>query len=310
VAVNTRYAPDVLEGWGVRGYNWQGSATIQHELRPGVGATLAYFRTSKGNFTASDNLNQAPGDFEPYCVAAPADTRLPGGGGYQVCGLYDLTRALFGVASAGNLVTQASNYGKQTEVFDGVDASIAARFGKGGIVSGGISTGRTVTDNCSVLQDSPQKQYCHQTNPWRGQTQIKINGTYPLPWDLAASAVFQNLPGVPITATRAFTNAEIAPSLGRNLAACANPTGTCTATASVLLIEPFTRFEKRLAQLDVRLTKVFRFGGTRLQGMFDVYNVLNANTVLAVNGTYGSAWLRPTGLLGGRLAKFGAQFDF
>jgi len=44
--------------------------------------------------------------------------------------------------------------------------------------------------------------------------------------------------------------------------------------------------------------------------MFDIYNALNANTVLGINPTYGSTWLRPTAILAGRLFKFGAQFDF
>ena len=44
--------------------------------------------------------------------------------------------------------------------------------------------------------------------------------------------------------------------------------------------------------------------------MFDVYNIFNANTVLGVATTYGSAWLRPTTILGARLFKFGGQFDW
>ena len=49
---------------------------------------------------------------------------------------------------------------------------------------------------------------------------------------------------------------------------------------------------------------------TRVQGMFDIYNILNANSVLGVNGRFGSAWLQPTAILAGRPFKFGTQIDF
>ena len=51
------------------------------------------------NFTATDNLDIAPGDYQPYCVTAPRDPRLPDGGGQQICGLYDIVPAKFGVAT-------------------------------------------------------------------------------------------------------------------------------------------------------------------------------------------------------------------
>jgi hypothetical protein len=69
-------------------------------------------------------------------------------------------------------------------------------------------------------------------------------------------------------------------------------------------------FEDRLTQIDVRLTKLFRFGKSRLQGSVDVYNLLNARTVLSSSPVYGPAWLRPSTILGGRMLKLGAQFDY
>src|SRR5260221_6254653 len=131
--VTTRYAPDYLTGWGKAGYSWQGSASVQHELRPGMSLSVGYFRTWYGNFTATDNLAVAPQDYDPYCITAPVDARLPGQGGYQISGLYDLKPAKFGQVN--NLMTLASNYGKQTEVYNGVDIGMNARFGIGRAVS-------------------------------------------------------------------------------------------------------------------------------------------------------------------------------
>ena len=66
----------------------------------------------------------------------------------------------------------------------------------------------------------------------------------------------------------------------------------------------------RLSQLDLRLTKVLRFGRTRVQAMFDVYNVFNADAVLSALGAYGPVFLRPAIVMGGRTFKFGGQVDF
>lgn len=69
-------------------------------------------------------------------------------------------------------------------------------------------------------------------------------------------------------------------------------------------------FLDRVTTVDVRVTKLVRFGAGRLKGMFDIYNVLNNNTTLAVNTTYGLRWFQPTAIVGGRLLKLSAQIDF
>ncbi len=304
---NTSLAADSFTGFGNRGYNWQGSVSIQHELRPGLGVNLGYFRTWYGNFMVTDNLSVGPADFSPYCITTPVNAKLPGGGGNQVCGLYDITPAAFGQVS--NLITQSSNYGKQTDVYNGIDATMNARFGKGAVLSGGLSTGRTVTDNCAVIMDSPQRRFCHVTLPFASQTQVKFSGAYPLPWNFQASATYQNLPGIPVASSYVASNAEIRPTLGRNLGSC-GASATCTANATIDLIEPNTLREDRIQQLDIRLSRSFTVGRYRVQGIFDMFNALNAAPILSTNTRYGSSWLQPTEILAARIIKFGAQLSF
>ena len=99
----------------------------------GSGVNVGYFRTWYGNFTVTDNQAVGPADYDPYCVTAPVDARLPGGGGNQICGLYDVKPDA--VRPVDNLVTQAANYGKQTEVYNGVDLDHerAVRRGRGAL---------------------------------------------------------------------------------------------------------------------------------------------------------------------------------
>lgn len=305
--ITTRYDPKVLNGWGSRDYNWQASATIEHELRPGTSISAGYFRTWYGNFTVTDNLSVTPADYDPYCFTAPVDDRLPASGS-QICGLYDVTPTKFGAVN--NLVTFASNYGKQSEIYNGADVNLRTRLPKAAFVTAGISIGNALSagsnstassKRCFVV-DSPQELYqCDRPVPYRAQ--VKMSATYPLPWDFQASAVFQTLPGTPIDATYAVPTAVIAPSLGRPLSGGAR-------TASVSILQPYTEFEGRISQLDLRLLKAVRVKQLRLRGMLDLYNALNASPVLQLVSAFGPNWQRPSQILNARTLKFGMQMDF
>jgi hypothetical protein len=285
--------------------------SVQQELRPNIGLTVGYYRTWYLNQTLTDNLAVTPADYTSYCLPAPVDARLPGGGGYQVCGLYDVSFERFGRVD--NIVTRASNFGGRSQVYNGMDANLNARFANGAVVRGGFSTGRTVTDNCAAA-DVPS-QFCRNVLPWAGQTDVKVSAVYPLPWwDIQASATYQNLHGLARTATYVATNAQIAPFLGRNLSSCTAPTGACNATATITILEPNTMREARGNQVDVRVAKVFSMGLRRLQANVDVFNLTNSNDVLSIqsrySGTTGGTWLQPISIQAGRLVKFSVQFNF
>ena len=291
--ISTRYADDVLTS---RGYNWEVAAQVAHELVPRVSLNAGYFRRWFGGFNVTDNLSLAPADYDTYCATAPLDSRLPGGGGYQVCGLYDQKR----IVTQNNLISKASDFGTTTEIFNGVDVSVNARLPRGVVASGGASVGRVATNNCFVV-DSPQALLnCDVTPPF--QPNVKGLAIYPLPWwGLQTSATFQSLPGPQITASRAYSRAEVFSSLGRNLT---------SATANVPLIAPGTTYAERLYQVDFRVSKSIKMPRGRIQANVDLYNAFNASSILAITNTYGALWLRPTQILQGRLLKFGGQIDF
>ncbi len=308
---NTTRAADALGGFNRQFYNWRGLVAVQRELAANVALTAGYYRTWYGGFLATDNLATTPADFDPYCVTAPRDSRLPDGGGTQACGLYDIKPAKFGQVN--NLVTLASHYGKQTRIYNGIDATVTARFGNQGQFSGGLAMGRTTTNECFVV-DSPQQTrpgFCEVTPPWSAETQVKFMVIYGLPWGLQASAIYQNIPGITRVASYVASNAEVVPSLGRDLGSCGGRTPCTATTAAFDLFPARTQFEDRLQQVDLRFSRAFRFSAQRkLQANVDLYNLGNSSNVLNMTTRYGPAWLNAVQIMGGRLVKVSAQFDF
>jgi hypothetical protein len=318
--ITQAYSPDVPT---TRGFNWEGSASIQHELARNVSVNAAYFRRWFGNLTVTQNTKVTTANFSPYCITVPSDSRLPGGGGGQLCGLNDVNANRFGQSFS--LIQEASQFGDQQDVFDGVDVTANARLPKGLVVQGGVSAGRERTNNCYALNDlslvsfstgtvftagTPRlSSFCDTRPPF--QANVKALAVYPLPWwGLQTSATYQDLPGPQILANATIRNAAIVPSLGRSLSACP-ATGTCNATVSVSLIPPGTQYGDRLHEVDFRVSKTVRLAqGRRVQGIVDVYNLLNGSAVITQNNSFGSAWLRPTQILQARLVKFGVQLDF
>ena len=326
VSIATRYAPETYQGFDNRRNNWEVSTTLSHELMSRVSAEVAYYRRAQGHFTTTDNLDVAAGDFTPYCVTAPTDARLPNGGGNQICGLYDISAAKFGVAS-NNLVTFVDNFGKQTEVFNGIDVAMNARLRSGVFLTGGFATGNTHFGSCDAFVDNPRTDYgltgstfsfCDYDSGWLSQ--VKMTGSYTLPWQqIQIGGVLQNLPGQQILAQWNITQAEAAGNLGRPLSGGANTSRV------VPLIKPGTMFTPRRTQLDLRVSKTFTVSGARkVQVMADLFNAFNSNAAVgatsnageppaAINTTYSpttTTWLRPLNILQARYLKFGAQFTF
>ena len=326
----TQFDKEVLEGWGVRPYNWSVNAGVQHQIASGASVDVGYFRRWYGNFSVVDNQLVGPGDYDPFCVTAPRnDSRLPNAG-EQICGFYDIKPGKVGQSQ--NLVRLAKHYGDQTEVYNGVDASMTWRL-RGLTLFAGLSTGRVTTSQCFTVDvpavyltvvspatptaasaQSPMSS-CKVVPPWL--TQYKGYGVYQLPWGVSVSGTYQAVPQpagggalTSITADYVATNGEIRPTLGRNLAAGAN------GTAMLQLLKPFSLLGGHTKQLDLRIGKAIASSGrTRTRVSLDIYNVLNSNdwqtiiTRLSSNAA-ANRWQRPTLILQARYFQIGTQIDF
>lgn len=312
------FDPRMLSGWGVRPSDWSFGVSVQQQIFPRASVEVGYYRRTFTQFftggTVTDNLAVAPGDVDSYTVTAPADGRLPGGGGYTVGPLYNLTPAAF--SRVPDLLTRSTrDIGDDTRVFNGVDVNINVRMTNGLTFSGGTSTGKVVNDWCAIRAAVPENYllnpYCHTESPF--QTSFRGLATYTIPViDLLVSGVYQDKMNVgtdqlvSLAANYTLTPADqaaAADQIGRPL--------TLTGAQTVNLISPGNLYGDRVRQLDLATKKIFRFGGQRLTVGVDFLNLLNNNVTLAFNQAFlptSTGWLTPTTYMNPRVYRLNAEF--
>jgi hypothetical protein len=148
-------------------------------------------------------------------VNAPVDPNLPSGGGYQVCGLYDLKPSVVAQAlPANSTIHFSSDYGGETNIYEGFEVSTTARFSRGAFFNVGINAQKRIFDQCNLVNAGifsaimtnaaagtgyPEvfadgSKACHQDLPYRPD--LKLLGSYTLPYDVVLSATYQFSRGV------------------------------------------------------------------------------------------------------------------
>ena len=300
----TRYDRTIMDGWGVRPYNWEFSVGVQQEVLPRVSVSAGYFRRINGNFWATDNEALSRADYTEYTATIPTDARLPGGGGATLTNLFDPNTN----PASRNVVKEADVFGKQIQHWDGFDVTVDARLRSGLFLQGGVSTGKTTTDNCDIVDDLPEvlggqsASFCHVESAYLPQ--YKGVASYTLPWyGVRVAGTFQSLPGPQLSANFVYnnTNRATATTLSRPFT---------LAQQNVNLIYPGTLFGDRLNQFDLRFTKIVNVRRGRVDLNVDVYNAFNSDAVITESSAFSSSWRRPTTVIQPRFVKFAARWDF
>jgi hypothetical protein len=146
---------------------------------------------------------------------------------------------------------------------------------------------------------------------------LKVSGTYTLPWQITWGGNLTLQSGLPITRTWSIN-------------ACSATITTNCLRQSVNNINAEPRGSVELPKLmiaDMRLGRFFKFGANRLDVSFDLYNLTNANTTYGVRTGTGltgvregglstnpvvniPTFLSPNAVLGPRILRFNVTFSF
>jgi len=325
--------PDTTTGWNKREFSWDFNVGVTQEVAPRVSVELDYVRRSWGNLNVTVNRALTPADFNQFTYTTPQDDRLPNGGGYDLT-FYDVVPGKFGQLDY--FRTFSDKAGGSSNTYNGVDFTVNTRL-REVTVQGGFSTGNVVEDECGAARAHPDiyinqifggslgffgttpfltglqqwpVEFCHRESGW--QTNVKGLVTYNVPTiDLLVSGTFRSLPypggnfpsienqSLSGDATIFFFNTD----LGR-------PFSNGLPLTFVEVVEPGARYGDRLNQVDFRIGKNFRYGGSRTLIALDVFNLFNSNAPDVYQQTYGATYLNPLSITVARLFKISAQFDF
>jgi hypothetical protein len=287
-----------------RPYQWEYSLGIQREVVRGLSVSANWMRRDFRRLFWTDNVLVS---FDDYSIVQVRNPERPS----ETIPIYNLN-----VAKRGLVNQIDKNSDKNRRSYNGFDVGFTARVGEGSIY-GGTGVGRQLTVNCEV-DDPNSLRFCDQRDldiPYL--TQFKLAGTYPLPLGVQISGTWQGHPGAPggtnvQDATYDATLNRIPdPSLNVNYIVDRTIIPNLTQTSvTVPLIEPGTKFLKRWNQIDVRLAKKFQIRNMQVQGQLDIFNLINASSILGEVETLGSTLGRPTAILQGRLIAIGAQVNF
>lgn len=306
--------PALLSGWDVRAGDWQWGASVQHEVLPRMSVEVGYQRRWLLNNVVTDNRTRGPEDHTEFGVNVPVDSRLPGGGGGVLGGLYNVT-PLAATRLNDNYQTLDSNYGDWAQVANSLNVNVTARMRSGLMLQGGLNTGKSNNDYCEVRQAIPEWTVVlaqNPTNPWCDTstgwvTRATALGSYTIPKiEVQVAGTLRSDQGAPLAANWTAPNSATV-GLNRPFA------GVGGQTITVNLIEPGTLYGDRVTQIDMRFAKILRFGRTRTTVGVDVYNIANSAAVLTYNQTFvptTDTWLRPNSVLQSRFMKLSAQMDF
>lgn len=139
--------------------------------------------------------------------------------------------------------------------------------------------------------------YNWQIPTWRYG--LRLSGTYDAPWGLKWGTTYDAQSGSPFSRSAQMTNA-----LGSTV---------------TVQVEGRAGFYDWVKLWDNRVSKVFRVGDKQsIEGMFDLYNTMNSNTLLTQTNTNGPNYLKPTQgggfasspILPPRIFKLGIRYKF
>ncbi len=304
-----------------RGWILEHGLELQHELRPGLSVSGAWFHWDEHNLTKTVNTAVSAADYSPITIFNPLDG--------EAITYYNISQAASARARADVTIVEP----KRKMNYDGYFFEFRSRPRPGTQLFGGLGIERSLSVNCETsvpgaIVDPNTLRFCDERQngePW--DKDFRIGASVLVPWGITLSGVYLNNsePGLDTTYTFSRTirypdgSSAFRLAGGQPAPACPSPcpAGSVTAptltlaSGSVNLTPTSVERAERVRQLDLKASKTFRFGRASISPAFEAFNVLNADVVSTyVSAAYANAagtFRQPNSILQGRILGVAAN---
>jgi outer membrane receptor protein involved in Fe transport len=179
----------------------------------------------------------------------------------------------------------------QEQTFKSFELAGSKRFSRGWQLMASYSATKSDSPFPEEAELNPNTEIntADQTWEWNGKGSV----TYVFPMDISVSTRYEHRSGAAQARQHLFRGGRQIPSI-------------------VLNVEPIGSIRlPNIDLVDFRVEKNFQLiRNHSVRVWFNIYNLLNANTVTSRSVRAGSNYLRPTGILPPRIAEFSAQYRF
>jgi hypothetical protein len=294
-----------------RTWNLESGVEVQHELFPGMSVGAAWWKGSFRNLTTTINQAWTAADYTPETWYNPT-TGEP------------FTVYARSLAASARPTRNLDTYDpERKQDYESFNFEGTWRIPGGGQVRGGVAYERERQRNCTAPDDP---NYLTTTaNVFYGQSLCddflldipynpswKLAGTREIGWGVNLAMAFQS--NASPTSSRLMTVTRGTTRYPANCPApcpagqIIMPTGVFGQTSMSMLLEsPRVSRVERITQLDLKVSRTFRYGRLSILPTFEVFNINNSDAIISyiTTNVLSTSYLAPNSIMQGRMYGFG-----
>ena len=266
-----------------RPHQWEYTALLQRQVGSNTSVSVGYYGRRFSDLYTTVNALVPSTAYTPVTITNPLTS--------QPMTVYNQDPA-----TRSSVQNQLTTIPDLRQTYHGVEFQMNTRTSKA-TVFGGLTIGRDFGDQDSGDLNNPNVRVNNQGNiGFDSPYQIRGGFSYRLPASVEFSGSVREASGLPQSRTYTLTT-TIVPGL--------------TQVTQNVLVAANGEFRYPWVNLvDLRVTKAFRIGKTKIEPTVDLFNVFNNSAVTSAVTTIGTSIGRPSAIVMGRLLRVGGHMTF